>query len=181
MENEYEENIDSNQNNEEIKDESDNSNETESLKERIAQLEKDNETLSFQKKRWREKAQSKIDNVDENDEEVKQPVKSNNSETFSIKDTIALSKASLEEEDLEYVLKYSKMENKSVAEVLKDKDVQAVLDKRNEYRQSEKASHTGNYRAEKSTLTDDAFLKKYSNGNFPDNDEDMRRLVKLKN
>lgn len=94
-------------------------------------------------------------------------------------DIIAISKANIEAEDIDDVLRYAKFEGISIVEALKSDITQAILSKKHELRQSAQATNTGTSRRGSSTISDAKLLSDFSKGILPDSDTDLDRLTSL--
>lgn len=98
---------------------------------------------------------------------------------LSSTDTIAIMRAGVHEEDIETLKKYSKMSDVSITDALKQDELKAMLYVRHEKRQTANATNTGQTRRSSQKISDDVLLEKASKGEFPENDSDISRLVRL--
>lgn len=99
---------------------------------------------------------------------------------ISVIDTIALSKANLEPEDIPEVLEYAKFKGISVSEALKSPIIAATLHEKAEYRKTAAAANTGAARRGSTKLSDSSLLENARNGIMPDSVEDIQRLSLLR-
>jgi len=102
------------------------------------------------------------------------------SNDLSAIDIIAVTKAGIDEDVLPEVLDYAKFRKITVAEAIKDPIIKATIAQRNEEKKTAEATHTGNARRSSSKLSDDALLANARNGQLPDNDADLERLLMLR-
>ena len=95
---------------------------------------------------------------------------------YSLQDIRALSK--VHDDDVDRVTKFAKGEETSVAEAMKDKDLQAILKNREEERKTADATNTGGGKRGLSKVSGKKLLTKFkSTEELPDSDEDMEKLV----
>lgn len=132
----------------------------EELKKRLA-------TAEAQKEHWRKKAG-----------EVKKAPES--ASTFSSADLLAVMNAKVHEDDMERVERFAKMEGVSIREALKNPELKAILDLRQEQRTTASAANVSNVRRGAVKTSDDALIANASAGKIPDNDEDIERLIAAK-
>jgi hypothetical protein len=136
----------------------------ETLKKRIS-------TLQAQKEHWRKKA-------NKDPKEVK-PVtlvkKEEAIPTLSLKEQLAIVKADVNPEDIDEVIDFASYKKISVIDALKHPVVKNLLQEKDEFRKSAKASHTSNKRPS-GKVTDETILQNASKGVLPESDEDMERL-----
>lgn len=130
----------------------DNQEETEDLKKKILSLEK-------QKDHWRTKANGKTDKTKE---DIKTPTGMNTGDFY------ALTKAGVEEEDVEEVIRISKINGTSIKETLKDDYVKTVLKGRVEKRNSADAMNTRTAKKSNKGLSDNEVLNNARLGNVPE-------------
>ena len=143
--------------------------EEESVEDVKAKLEKANELADNYKTRA-EKAEKKA---------KAKPAASNDS-GLSAQDLLALSKADIENEDLDDVLDYAKYKGVSISEALQTTVMKATLSDKAELRKSAEATATGSTRRGSAQVSDERLLADASAGNLPSSDADMNRLAKLK-
>ncbi len=100
---------------------------------------------------------------------------------LSTQDIIALTRANIEDEDIDEVLDYAKYRKISVAEALKSNVVKATLSERTEERKSAQAVHTGGgTRRAGGSISDERLLADANKGIMPDSEEDIARIARLK-
>lgn len=95
---------------------------------------------------------------------------------ISMRDMFALSKANVNEDDIDEVVDYAKFKKISLSEALKSQTVQAILKEKEEKRNVANATNTGTQRRATNKLTDDALVSNASKGTLPESEEDMARL-----
>lgn len=95
---------------------------------------------------------------------------------FSIKDTMALQKANVAEEDIDDVTEYAAFKKVSVAEALKSPILQATLKQKSEERQSAEATATGAKRTGNTRIPEAQLLENANKGVMPETSEDFGRL-----
>lgn len=109
------------------------------------------------------------------------PNKSNaKPEDISTKDMYALIKADVPEEDFERVGNYAKLNKISIADALKDEDLQLILKRQSEKRRTARAANMGERRSGNQRVSDQKLLEEASKGNVPDNEDDIERLAKAR-
>ncbi len=99
---------------------------------------------------------------------------------LTIKDSLALQKANIAEEDLDEVLDYAKFKKVSVAEALKSSILQTTLKQRAEERTTAEATRTGKARAGNTSLSDEQLLANAAKGELPEDEADLGRLWRLR-
>lgn len=97
----------------------------------------------------------------------------------STKDLYALMEAKVPEEDISEVEDYAKYKGISIAEALKTQAVRSILNEKAEMRNVAIATNTGSGKRVTGRVSDETLLANASKGNFPENDADIDRLVKL--
>jgi hypothetical protein len=102
-----------------------------------------------------------------------------NDSNLSTLDIIAITKSSIDMDDLPSVQKYAKMEGISVSEALKSDELKAILAVKAEKKTVAQASHSGASRRSNFKLSDDALLANAKKGILPDSDSDMERFHEL--
>ena len=106
-----------------------------------------------------------------------------NDQALSQKDLFALMKADVHEDDLDRVERYAKSEGKSVAEVIKDDELNAILKVRSEKRDSAKATNVKGAPRGTNKVSDDAVIANAGKGNMPDDPATLvaaRRNLRVK-
>lgn len=91
----------------------------------------------------------------------------NDEPTLSYLDNYALTQANVQPEDVEEVVKASKLLNKSIPETLKDETFLAVLKDRVEKRATANATNTRTQRPTTGKVSDEEVLKQASEGKIP--------------
>ena len=99
---------------------------------------------------------------------------------LSISEIAALTRANLEDEDVEEVLEYAKRKKISVSEALKTDVITATLAIKNEKRKSAQAVHTGTTRRPSMGNSDERLLENARANKMPESVEDMARLAELR-
>lgn len=99
---------------------------------------------------------------------------------LSTSDIIALTRANIEDEDIDEVLDYAKYRKISVAEALKSNVVKATLSEKTEERKSAQAVHTTGGRRAGGAVSDERLMSDASKGIMPDSEEDIARIARLK-
>jgi len=96
---------------------------------------------------------------------------------LSPKDLYALINAQVPQEDVEEVVKASKLLGKTVQEALNDDIVKTILETRQEFRKTAEATNTKQARPGSKKVSDDELLKKASAGDVPEKgSEEAERL-----
>lgn len=139
----------------------------------VEELKKTIETLKHQKEHWKKKA----DSVKEQKKSVIKPALE-----LSTLDVIALSRANINDEDIQEVVEYAKFKKISIAEALKSSVVKATLLEKEENRKAQEASFTGNSRRGVSKVSDATILDNARKGQLPkeNDDEAILRLAKAR-
>jgi len=96
--------------------------------------------------------------------------------TISEKDIFALIKADVSEEDIDEVKRYASYRGISISEAVKDKTLKSILSERQEERTSANAANTRSARGT-SKVTGESLLEKARQGDVPDKDEDIDKIV----
>ena len=151
-------------------DDSDNSDEdVESLKKKL-------QTLEAQKNHWKKKATEK--EAEPVKKEVKQiPKKESKQDNLNPLDLYALMEAKVPKEDIEEVIKASKLLGKTISESLQDPIVQGILKSKEEYRRTADATATQSKRSGAKQISDDEIMRKASKGEVPEaGSEEANRL-----
>ncbi len=97
---------------------------------------------------------------------------------LSISDIAALAKVN--EEDVERVERFAKSEGVSIREALKNPELKAILDLREEQRNTAAAANIAPSRRGPTKVSDDVLLADAAKGNLPDSDEAIERLIAAK-
>lgn len=123
-----------------------------------AEFSKTLSTAIKQKRTWREKA-NKAAEPPKPEVKPQEPAKEAKQE-FSIQDIRALQ--SVHDDDVDFVAKWAKSNNITVAEAVKDKDLKVVLERHTEERRTAEATNTGGGRRGASKASEEAILEKAS-------------------
>lgn len=107
------------------------------------------------------------------------PKKENTGELSTL-DIIALSKANIEDEDLDDVLDYAKYKKTSVREALKSSILKSTLAEKAEMRKSAQAVNTGSTRKASGQVSDERLLADARKGMLPDSESDIAKLARLR-
>lgn len=129
-------------------------------------------SLEAQKEHWRKKAQEAAQKPET------KTVKSSND--LSQKDLFAMMNAKVSTEDFDEVVEFAKFKKIPVAEALNSSTLKAILNEKAEQRRTAQATSTGSTRRSSTKLSDEAILENASRGNLPESDEEIRRLVQLR-
>ena len=149
---------------EEVQEEEEAEETVEDLKARLAKAEEEREN---QKKRA-EKAEKK----------AKEAPKAEGA--LSTADILAITKANIDDEDLEEVLEYATFKKIGVSEALQSSILKATLAEKAELRKSALAVNTGTGRRAGGNLSDDRLLSDAQKGNMPESEADIARLAVLR-
>lgn len=145
--------------------------------------EDDEETITIPKKKWTEALSAKDHwkkKATAIQPEVRTEKKETQTEQLSVKDSYALVKADVHEEDVEDVLEYAKFKKIPVAEALKSSVVKSMLAEKDEFRKSQEASTTANTRKAQPKVTPDVILENARKGKLGDSEEEIRALFKAR-
>jgi hypothetical protein len=102
----------------------------------------------------KKKPEEKTENKDDND--------------LSQSDVISLVRANIEDDDIEYVKRYAKLENITVSEALKKPELKSLLSVRVETRATAEALNVKPSRKGAETVTSETLLKNLSEGKVPE-------------
>lgn len=108
------------------------------------------------------------------------PVAKETSDNISSTDMFAILKADVHEDDVEKVTKFAKMEGISVKEALKNPELKAILNVRQEQRTTAVATNISNARRGAQALTGETLVENASKGKLPESDADIERLMRAK-
>ena len=107
--------------------------------------------------------------------------KSDTEPSLTPKDTLALMEAKVTSDDIDEVVRVSKILGKTVAETLKDKTMQTILSERAEERKTAEIAQTGkNQRGSTKTTGADLLDRAEKTGEIPEDDEGMRKIFQAK-
>lgn len=97
---------------------------------------------------------------------------------LSSSDLYALMTSKVPQEDISDVKEYADLKGISIAEALKSNVVKTILKENEESRNVTEATNTGGSRRVSTRVSDEALLSKAMKGDFPENDEEIRRLIR---
>lgn len=162
----------------------DSTNDNEALEVEITDdAEESEETITIPKSKWTE-ALAKQGHWKKKATSVKPEApaqkETHNEQTLSIKDSFALMKANVHEDDIEDIAEYAKFKKTSIAEVLKSGVVKSMLAEKEEFRKSQEASTTPNAKRATPKVTDDAILENARKGKLGESEEDIKALFKAR-
>lgn len=104
-------------------------------------------------------------------------VKTETQENLSTKDIIALTKAGIDDEDIDEVVEYARFKKISIGEALKSTVVKATLAEKKEFRDTANATSTGTQRRVVTKVSNEEIMKKANKGEIPEpKSEDAERL-----
>jgi len=99
---------------------------------------------------------------------------------LSTKDILALSKANIEDDDLDEVLDYAAYKKLPIHEALKSSVLKATLAEKAEHRKSAEAVNVGATRRASGVASDDSILANARKGIMPESEDDIARLARLR-
>lgn len=163
----------------------DSTNDNEALEVEITDdAEESEETITIPKSKWTEalaKQEHWKKKATTGKTEVKPETKqTQNEQSLSIKDTFALMKADVSEDDIEDVAEYAKFKKISIAEALKSSVVKSMIAEKEEFRKSQEASTTPNAKRGTPKVTDDVILENARKGKLGESEEDIKALFKAR-
>lgn len=100
--------------------------------------------------------------------------------SLSTPDILALTKANIDEEDIDEVLDYANYKKISIKEALNSNILKATLSEKKEQRNSAAVVNTGATRRGSSQISDDRLLADARKGIMPESEADIARLTILK-
>lgn len=92
----------------------------------------------------------------------------------------ALVKAQVADEDMAETKIYARSHGITINEALKTPELKALLKVRAEYRKTAETANTGSSRYGSAKITDDQLVSNAEKGQFPDSDDEIKRLFKLR-
>lgn len=110
----------------------------------------------------------------------KKPKAVTSNDSLSTSDIIALTRANINDEDIDEVVNYAKYQKISVSEALKTDVIQATLNTREEKRKSAQAVHVGSARRASTNKSDERILDDARNGRMPESEADIAKLAELR-
>ena len=102
------------------------------------------------------------------------------SRNLSPGDLLAVMNAKINEDDMDRVERFAISEGLSIREALKNPEMKAILDLREEQRNTAIATNVEGVRRGSVKITDDTLLHNASAGKMPDSDDDIERLIAAK-
>ena len=129
------------------------------------------DTLTAQKNHYKEQL------------EKRQQLQTSVKASMSPSDLVAVMNAGVHQDDMERVERFAISEGLSIREAVANPELKAVLDVRQEQRNTAVATNVENVRRGVAQVTDEGLLSQARTGNVPDRDDDIERIVaaKLKN
>ena len=100
-----------------------------------------------------------------------------NASQLSARDLIALSKANLDDEDIEEVMDYAGYKKLSIADALKSPVIQATIQRNAELKKSAAAVNLGSSKRAGGSVSDERLLADAQKGVYPESPEDIARLA----
>lgn len=98
-------------------------------------------------------------------------------DTLSTMDVLALAKAGIEDDDMDLVTKFAKLQEMTVKDALKDTTLKAILDTKAEERRTAATAHTkGGARGTSKVTGEDLLRKAETTGEVPTSTEGMQAL-----
>lgn len=146
--------------------------------------EESEETITIPKSKWTE-ALAKQEHWKKKATTVKAEVKPETRQTqteqsLSIKDSFALMKANVSEDDIEDIVEYAKFKKIPVAEALKSNVVKSMLDEKEEFRKSQEASTTPNTKRASPKVTDETVLDNARKGKLGESEDEIKALFRAR-
>jgi hypothetical protein len=142
--------------------------------------ESEEETITIPKKKWTEALAKQEHWKKKATTPAKTEVQATQTEQLSVKDSYALVKADVNEEDIEDVIEYAKFKKITIAEALKSNVVKSMLAEKDEFRKSQEASTTANTRKAQAKVTPDVILENARKGKLGDSEEEIRALFRAR-
>lgn len=99
---------------------------------------------------------------------------------LSLKDQYALLHAKVHLDDMDEVIDFANLKKISVTEALTSNVIKSILSEREEERASAKASNTAQTKRSSTQLSDEALVEAAARGEFPQKDEDIKRLAEAR-
>lgn len=100
--------------------------------------------------------------------------------TYTLADQIAITNAKVHEDDVERVEKFAKSEGVSIKEALKNPELKAILDLRNEQRDTASAANVTATRRGPTQVPDATLIANANAGKLPELDADIEKLIAAK-
>ena len=111
---------------------------------------------------------------------AKEKKESKSDSTLSTSDLLAVMKANVHDDDMERVERFAKSEGVSVRDALKNPELKAILDLREEQRSTAAAANVSNVRRGSTKVSDEVLIQNASNGKLPEDEDGIARLVAAK-
>lgn len=142
------------------------------------------ETITIPKSKWTE-ALAKQEHWKKKATSAKTEAKPETKQTqteqsLSIKDSFALMKANVSEDDIEDVVEYAKFKKITVSEALKSSVVKSMIAEKDEFRKSQEASTTPNAKRATPKVTDDTILENARKGKLGDSEDEIKALFRAR-
>jgi len=128
-------------------------------------------TYNEDKKEWIKKEKKEP----EKKPEVKQEAKQTEALNYSLADIRALNK--VHDDDVERVEKFAKSEGVTISEAMKNDDLRAILNDREEKRKTAAVAHTGGGRRGTSSTSSSKLLEEAQKGNYPEDEAGINKLL----
>jgi len=143
--------------------------------------EESEETITIPKKKWTETIAQKDHWKKKATTPAKTEAKATHSEpSLSMKDSFALAKANVEEDDIDEILDYANLKKITVSEALKTNFVKSLINEKAEFKKSQEASTTANVKRATPKITDDVILDNARKGKMPESEEEIRALFRAR-
>lgn len=153
--------------------------EVDSLRKKAEEAEKNKELANNYKIRA-EKAEKFAKELKGTPKNPEPEPKAHTESELSQKDLIALMKSDVPEEDVDTVIKWSKLNEVTLSEALKSEEVKAILNVRSEQRKTADATNTQTTRRVDRGVTGEEILKKAYKNQMPESEEDMDKLIEAR-
>ena len=137
-------------------------------KESIEDYKKKIATLEAQKNHYRDKANKR------------DALETSTRADMSPADLVAVMRAGVHQDDMERVERFAIAEGISIKEAVTNPELQAMLDVRNEQRNSAVATNIENVRRGASVPTGEALIQRAGKGDIPSSDDEIEALVSAK-
>lgn len=130
--------------------------------------------------KWVKKAKPADEPKPETKEKKPEENHTTSKEKLTQTDLIAIVKADIPEEDLDEIIDYAKLKKISVKDALKTPLIVGMLAEKKEQRATAESTNTNGGRRGSSKVSDSELIENARKGVFPESDEDVARLVRLK-
>lgn len=163
----------------------DSTNDNEALEVEITDdAEESEETITIPKSKWTE-ALAKQEHWKKKATSAKPEAKPETKQTqteqaLSLKDSFALAKAGVEEDDIQDIADYATLKKVSISEALKSNYVKSLLAEKEEFRKSQEASTTPNVKRATPKVTDDVILDNARKGKLGESEDEIRALFRAR-